>query len=112
MMIRVTVRDFGPPPRVCDCPRRPARGREPAQGDPGSRPRQTGRDAPPKTRWDACEFAAKSKTARRFVTLDPPRGCATVRGGRRGGAQGGPGSRVLFGWGACPKVACVCNLNR
>ncbi len=34
------------------------------------------------------EFAAKSEMARRFVTLGPPRGCPTVRGGRRGG--GGP----------------------
>jgi hypothetical protein len=53
---------------------------------------ETGRDAPPKTRLDAWEFAAKSKTARRFVTLGPPRGCGTVRGGRRGGG-GPPGAR-------------------
>jgi hypothetical protein len=45
------------------------------------------RDALPKTRLDAWEFAAKSKTARRFVTLGPPRGCLTVRGGQRGGGR-------------------------
>ena len=37
----------------------------------GAGPR-AGRDAPPETRLDAWEFAAKSKTARRFVTLPPP----------------------------------------
>ena len=46
-----------------------------------------GRDPPPETRLDAWEFAAKSKTARRFVTLGPPRGCPTVRGGQRGGGS-------------------------
>jgi hypothetical protein len=35
-------------------------------------------NAPPKTRLDAWEFAAKSKMASRFVTLGPPRGCGTV----------------------------------
>ena len=33
------------------------------------------------------EFAAKSEMARRFVTLGPPRGCPTVRGGQRGGGS-------------------------
>ncbi len=36
-------------------------------------------------KYISVEFAAKSKTARRFVTLGPPRGCPTVPGGRRGG---------------------------
>ena len=42
-------------------------------------------NTPPKTRLDAWDFAAKSKMVRLFVTLGPPRGCATARGGRRGG---------------------------
>ena len=50
----------------------------------------SGRDAPPKTRLDAWGFSAKSKTARRFVTLGPRlsdaprrivRGLATAGGG-------------------------------
>jgi hypothetical protein len=89
----VHVRDFGPPPRGGDCPRRETRGRGPAHGGPGGRLRRryrgggpgAGRDAPPKTRLDAWEFAAKSKMARRFVTLGPPRGGGTARGGRCGG---------------------------
>jgi hypothetical protein len=52
----------------------------------------TGRDGAHETRLDAWEFAAKSKTARRFVTLGPPR--LSDRPGRpargRGAAPGGP----------------------
>jgi hypothetical protein len=57
-----------------------------------------GRDPPPETRLDAWEFAAKSKTERRLVTLGPPRGCRSggprrpARG--REPAQGGPGSSI------------------
>jgi hypothetical protein len=40
------------------------------------------------------EFAAaKSKTARRFVTLGPRRGCPAVRGGQRGGGRPPGGSQ-------------------
>ena len=45
-------------------------------------PRGAGRA---KTRQEAFEFAAKSKMARRFVTLGPPPRRVTVRGGPRGG---------------------------
>ena len=38
----------------------------------GAGPR-AGRDAPPETRLDAWEFATKSKTGRRFVSLGPRR---------------------------------------
>jgi hypothetical protein len=44
-----------------------------------------GRDGAPKTRLAASQFAAKSKMARRFVTLGRPRGGRTVRGTPRGG---------------------------
>ncbi len=48
----------------------------------------------PKTRLDAkSEFAAKSKMARRFVTLGPPRGRPTVPDGQRGGGGRPPGVR-------------------
>ena len=54
----------------------------------------TGPHGAPKTRLDAkSEFAAKSKMARRFVTLGPPRGRPTVPGGRRGGRGRPPGVR-------------------
>jgi hypothetical protein len=46
---------------------RGVRGDAPATVTEGAGP-ATGRDAAPKTRLDASEFAAKSKTARRFVT--------------------------------------------
>ena len=42
------------------------------------------------------EFAAKSEMARRFVTLGPPRGCPTVRGGRRGGGSPPKGTTTLM----------------
>ncbi len=76
------------PPRGCGTVRGGRRGGggggpKPAQGGPGSRLHRgggagRGRDAPPETRLDAREFAAKSKTARRF---------------------GAPGRRAEAGWG-------------
>ena len=51
-----------------------------------------GRDAHPKTRRDASEFAAKSKMARRFVTLGPPRGGVQSAAARAGAAAGPRGS--------------------
>ena len=89
-------------PRLSDRPRRPARGRETAQGGPGSRlggatategaGPGAGRDAPHKTRLDAREFAAKSTFGRKYdkwyilpqkppLEVLPLRGCCRVRGG-------------------------------
>jgi len=52
---------------------------------PRGRGPQRAATLPHKRVWSFSNFAAKSKTARRFVTLGPPRGCPTVLGGRRGG---------------------------
>ena len=48
-----------------------------------------GSDDPPEKLLDVWELEAKSKTATRFVTLGPPRGCPTVSGGQRGGGRPG-----------------------
>ncbi len=52
-------------------PLREVRGAASATATEGAGP-GAGRDAAPETRLDAWEFAAKSKTVRRFVTLGPP----------------------------------------
>ena len=73
-----TLRGFEHVGKVISGPRggggRPTgfRGASPATVTEGAGP-ATGRDGAPKTRLDASEFAAKSKTARRFVSLGPPR---------------------------------------
>jgi len=77
--------DINPPP-LCSCEDDVGGSEGPPPPPP---PRRRGRERaatpPPKRAGPRGNFAVKSKMARRFVTLGPPRGCATARGGRRGG---------------------------
>ncbi len=73
-------------------PPRGVRAAASATATEGAGPR-AGRDAHPETRLGACEFAAKSKTVRRFVTLGPPRDSRVVpaAGAGAGARPGGSG---------------------
>jgi len=90
------------PPRGCGTVRggrrggggrpRGVRGADPATVTEGAGP---GPRRHPKNAPGEREFAAKSKTARRFVTLGPPRGGGlSAAAGAGAPAQGGPGSRI------------------
>ena len=74
---------------------RGVQGSAPATVTEGAGP-ATGRGGAPKTRLGRLNLRLSPKMARRFVTLGPPRGCPTVRGGRRGGGSPPKGTTTLM----------------